>query len=86
MRARPRRRPAMASASKSGKPGGELEDLRARLRSLAGSAKAGAAEAKRETFRKVVSHMTVSIDVSALFTEVRVRERGCQGYQGRRAS
>jgi vesicle coat complex subunit len=49
---------------------GELAELKASLRQLAGSRAPGSTEAKRELFKKVISYMTIGIDVSGLFTEM----------------
>lgn len=66
----PARAAGEAAPGRGSERRGELEELRSRLRSLAGSTKAGVREAKQETFRKVISYMTISIDVSGLFTEM----------------
>ncbi|CAL1386428.1 unnamed protein product [Linum trigynum] len=49
---------------------GEVSDLRSQLRQLAGSRAPGVDDAKRELFKKVISYMTVGIDVSSLFGEM----------------
>lgn len=49
---------------------GELADLKMQLGQLAGSRAPGAAEMRRELFKKVLSQMTIGIDVSSLFTEM----------------
>lgn len=49
---------------------GELAELKASLRQFAGSRAPGSTEAKRELFKKVISYMTIGIDVSGLFTEM----------------
>jgi vesicle coat complex subunit len=48
---------------------GELADLEAQLKSLAGrsGSSADVREARRELFKKVVSHMTLNVDMSPLF-------------------
>lgn len=48
----------------------EISDLKLQLRQLAGSRAPGADDAKRELFKKVISHMTVGVDVSSLFSEM----------------
>ncbi|XP_078431781.1 adaptin family protein [Wolffia australiana] len=48
----------------------EISDLKLQLRQLAGSRAPGSDDAKRELFKKVISHMTVGIDVSSLFSEM----------------
>jgi hypothetical protein len=40
------------------------------LRQLAGSRAPGAEDLKRELYKKVISYMTVGIDVSSLFSEM----------------
>ncbi|XP_010254119.1 PREDICTED: beta-adaptin-like protein A isoform X2 [Nelumbo nucifera] len=49
---------------------GEVSDLKLQLRQLAGSRAPGTDDAKRELFKKVISYMTVGIDVSSLFSEM----------------
>ncbi|KAK7283005.1 hypothetical protein RIF29_12193 [Crotalaria pallida] len=48
----------------------EVSDLKSQLRQLAGSRAPGADDAKRDLFKKVISNMTIGIDVSALFGEM----------------
>ncbi|XP_019417005.1 PREDICTED: beta-adaptin-like protein A [Lupinus angustifolius] len=48
----------------------EVTDLKSQLRQLAGSRAPGADDAKRDLFKKVISNMTIGIDVSALFGEM----------------
>ncbi|KAF1871187.1 hypothetical protein Lal_00019979 [Lupinus albus] len=48
----------------------EVSDLKSQLRQLAGSRALGADDAKRDLFKKVISNMTIGIDVSALFGEM----------------
>ncbi|KAI3870161.1 hypothetical protein MKW92_045779 [Papaver armeniacum] len=62
-------------ASKSQSPSqpsgkGEVSDLKLQLRQLAGSRAPGTDDSKRELFKKVISYMTVGIDVSSLFSEM----------------
>lgn len=49
---------------------GEVSDLKLQLRQLAGSRAPGADDSKRELFKKVISYMTIGIDVSSLFSEM----------------
>ncbi|XP_031487150.1 beta-adaptin-like protein A isoform X1 [Nymphaea colorata] len=49
---------------------GEVADLKLQLRQLAGSLAPGAESSKRELFKKVISYMTIGIDVSSLFSEM----------------
>nr|ATG71013.1 AP4B [Cupressus duclouxiana] len=49
---------------------GEVGELKTQLRQLAGSRAAGAEDLKRELYKKVISYMTVGIDVSSLFSEM----------------
>ncbi|XP_047327888.1 beta-adaptin-like protein A [Impatiens glandulifera] len=49
---------------------GEVADLKGQLRKLAGSRVAGIDDSKRELFKKVISYMTIGIDVSSLFSEM----------------
>ncbi|CAN1218677.1 Beta-adaptin-like protein A [Linum perenne] len=49
---------------------GEVSDLRLQLRQLAGSRAPGVDDSKRELFKKVISYMTIGIDVSSLFGEM----------------
>ncbi|CAI7867053.1 unnamed protein product, partial [Closterium sp. NIES-54] len=46
---------------------GEMADVKMQLGQLAGSRAPGAAEMRRELFKKVISHMTIGIDVSSVF-------------------
>eukprot|EP00252_Welwitschia_mirabilis_P020113 TRINITY_DN4851_c0_g1_i1.p1 TRINITY_DN4851_c0_g1~~TRINITY_DN4851_c0_g1_i1.p1 ORF type:complete len:844 (-),score=200.12 TRINITY_DN4851_c0_g1_i1:295-2826(-) len=55
-------------AQPSGK--GEVSELKMQLRQLAGSRAPGAEDMKRELFKKVISFMTIGIDVSSLFSEM----------------
>ncbi|KAL5558803.1 hypothetical protein UlMin_035014 [Ulmus minor] len=48
----------------------EVSDLKLQLRQLAGSRAPGVDDSKRELFKKVISYMTIGIDVSAVFTEM----------------
>ena len=48
----------------------EVSDLRFQLRQLAGSRAPGADDSKRELFKKVISYMTIGIDVSSVFSEM----------------
>ncbi|KAL9253488.1 Beta-adaptin-like protein [Drosera capensis] len=49
---------------------GEVSDLKLQIRQLAGSRAPGADDSKRELFKKVISYMTIGIDVSSLFSEM----------------
>lgn len=49
---------------------GELTELKNQLRQLAGSRAVGVGDVKRELYKKVISYMTIGIDVSALFSEM----------------
>ncbi|CAK9166123.1 unnamed protein product [Ilex paraguariensis] len=49
---------------------GEVSDLKMQLRRLAGSQAPGADDSKRELFKKVISYMTIGIDVSSVFSEM----------------
>ncbi|KAJ4845857.1 hypothetical protein Tsubulata_044569 [Turnera subulata] len=49
---------------------GEVSDLKLQLRQLAGSRAPGADDSKRELFKKVISYMTIGIDVSSVFGEM----------------
>ncbi|KAK9142558.1 hypothetical protein Syun_011958 [Stephania yunnanensis] len=49
---------------------GEVSDLKLQLRQLAGSRAPGTDDSKRDLFKKVISYMTVGIDVSSLFSEM----------------
>ncbi|KAE9587034.1 putative beta-adaptin appendage subdomain, AP complex subunit beta [Lupinus albus] len=48
----------------------EVSDLKSQLRQLAGSRGPGTDDGKRDLFKKVISNMTIGIDVSALFGEM----------------
>ncbi|THU63540.1 hypothetical protein C4D60_Mb01t16860 [Musa balbisiana] len=48
----------------------EVSDLKLQLRQLAGSRAPGADDSKRDLFKRVISYMTVGIDVSAAFSEM----------------
>ncbi|KAL9226813.1 hypothetical protein vseg_002582 [Gypsophila vaccaria] len=48
----------------------EVTDLKLQLRQLAGSQAPGADDSKRDLFKKVISYMTIGIDVSAVFSEM----------------
>ncbi|KAK8509285.1 hypothetical protein V6N12_018367 [Hibiscus sabdariffa] len=48
----------------------EVSDLKLQLRQLAGSRAPGVDDSKRELFKKVISYMTIGIDVSSLFGEM----------------
>lgn len=49
---------------------GEVSDLKSQLRQLAGSRAPGVDDSKRELFKKVISHMTIGVDVSSVFGEM----------------
>ncbi|KAL3633462.1 hypothetical protein CASFOL_022224 [Castilleja foliolosa] len=49
---------------------GEVTDLKTQLRQLAGSRAPGTDDTKRELFKKVISYMTIGIDVSSVFSEM----------------
>lgn len=49
---------------------GEVSDLKTQLRQLAGSRAPGTDDTKRELFKKVISYMTIGIDVSSVFSEM----------------
>ncbi|KAG5540672.1 hypothetical protein RHGRI_020788 [Rhododendron griersonianum] len=49
---------------------GEVSDLKMQLRQLAGSRSPGTDDSKRDLFKKVISYMTIGIDVSSLFSEM----------------
>uniref|UniRef100_A0A0D6R438 Beta-adaptin-like protein n=1 Tax=Araucaria cunninghamii TaxID=56994 RepID=A0A0D6R438_ARACU len=49
---------------------GEVGELKIQLRQLAGSRAPGAEDLKRELYKKVISYMTIGIDVSSLFSEM----------------
>ncbi|KAH7420610.1 hypothetical protein KP509_13G014400 [Ceratopteris richardii] len=63
----PPHRPTSTSTP-SGK--GELAELKTQLRQLAGSRAPGVEDLKRELYKKVISYMTIGIDVSPLFSEM----------------
>ncbi|XWS70343.1 hypothetical protein CRYUN_Cryun03dG0039900 [Craigia yunnanensis] len=48
----------------------EVSDLKLQLRQLAGSRAPGVDDSKRELFKKVISYMTIGIDVSSFFGEM----------------
>ncbi|KAK4364929.1 hypothetical protein RND71_016287 [Anisodus tanguticus] len=60
--------PSPSPSQPSGK--GEVSDLKMQLRQLAGSRAPGTDDAKRELFKKVISCMTIGIDVSPVFSEM----------------
>ncbi|KAK1372487.1 hypothetical protein POM88_028680 [Heracleum sosnowskyi] len=63
--------PSQRSASPSQPSGkGEVADVKSQLRQLAGSRAPGTDDSKRDLFKKVISYMTVGIDVSSLFSEM----------------
>ncbi|KAK4787411.1 hypothetical protein SAY86_011244 [Trapa natans] len=65
--------PARSSQSSSpSQPSGkgEVSDLKSQLRQLAGSRAPGVDDSKRDLFKKVISYMTIGIDVSSLFGEM----------------
>ncbi|GKV03387.1 hypothetical protein SLEP1_g15695 [Rubroshorea leprosula] len=65
--------PAQSQRSPSpSQPSGksEVSDLKSQLRQLAGSRAPGVDDSKRDLFKKVISYMTIGIDVSALFGEM----------------
>ncbi|POO03918.1 AP-1, 2,4 complex subunit beta [Trema orientale] len=65
--------PAQSQRSPSpSQPSGksEVSDLKLQLRQLAGSRAPGVDDSKRELFKKVISYMTIGIDVSSLFGEI----------------
>ncbi|KAL1562217.1 beta-adaptin-like protein A [Salvia divinorum] len=49
---------------------GEVSDLKTQLRQLAGSRAPGTDDTKRDLFKKVISYMTIGIDVSSVFSEM----------------
>ncbi|KAF8388983.1 hypothetical protein HHK36_025667 [Tetracentron sinense] len=49
---------------------GEVSDLKLQLRQLAGSRAQGTDDSKRELFKKVISYMTIGVNVSSLFSEM----------------
>ncbi|KAJ0989268.1 hypothetical protein J5N97_007624 [Dioscorea zingiberensis] len=61
-----------STASSPSQPSGksEVSDLRLQLRQLAGSRAPGADDSKRDLFKRVISYMTVGIDVSSAFSEM----------------
>ncbi|KAG1367757.1 Beta-adaptin-like protein [Cocos nucifera] len=63
--------PSQRSPSPS-QPSGrsEVSDLKLQLRQLAGSRAPGADDSKRDLFKRVISYMTVGIDVSSAFSEM----------------
>uniref|UniRef100_A0A1D1YPU2 Beta-adaptin-like protein n=1 Tax=Anthurium amnicola TaxID=1678845 RepID=A0A1D1YPU2_9ARAE len=62
------RNPAPSPSQPSGKS--EISDLKLQLRQLAGSRALGTDDSRRDLFKKVISYMTVGIDVSSLFSEM----------------
>ncbi|XP_010519911.1 PREDICTED: beta-adaptin-like protein A [Tarenaya hassleriana] len=48
----------------------EVSDLKSQLRQLAGSRAPGVDDSKRDLFKKVISYMTIGIDVSSVFGEM----------------
>ncbi|WOK99323.1 hypothetical protein Cni_G08035 [Canna indica] len=67
--------PPPSTAQKSPSPSqpsgkSEVSDLKLQLRQLAGSRAPGADDSKRDLFKRVISYMTVGIDVSAAFSEM----------------
>ncbi|CAH8281953.1 unnamed protein product [Eruca vesicaria subsp. sativa] len=48
----------------------EVTDLKSQLRQLAGSRAPGVDDSKRDLFKKVISYMTIGIDVSSVFGEM----------------
>ncbi|KAH9607352.1 hypothetical protein KSS87_009477 [Heliosperma pusillum] len=48
----------------------EVTDLKLQLRQLAGSRAPGTDDSKRDLFKKVISYMTIGIDVSSVFSEM----------------
>lgn len=61
-------RPSPSPSQPSGK--GEVSDLKMQLRQLAGSRAPGTDDSKRDLYKKVISYMTIGIDVSSLFSEM----------------
>lgn len=49
---------------------GEVSDLKMQLRLLAGSRAPGTDDSKRDLFKKVISFMTIGVDVSSVFSEM----------------
>lgn len=66
------RQPASQRSSSTSSPSGkgELAELKTQLRQLAGSRAPGVEDVKRELYKKVISYMTIGIDVSPLFSEM----------------
>ncbi|KAM7493242.1 hypothetical protein LguiB_027851 [Lonicera macranthoides] len=65
----PAQAPRSSSPSQpSGK--GEVSELKIQLRQLAGSRAPGTDDSKRDLFKKVISYMTIGIDVSSVFSEM----------------
>ncbi|RWR77412.1 beta-adaptin-like protein A isoform X1 [Cinnamomum micranthum f. kanehirae] len=62
------RSPSPSPSQPSGKS--EVSDLKLQLRNLAGSRAPGTDDSKRELFKKVISYMTIGVDVSSLFSEM----------------
>ncbi|PKU68405.1 beta-adaptin-like protein A [Dendrobium catenatum] len=64
--------PNLPKTSSPSQPSGksEVADLKLQLRQLAGSIAPGSDDSRREIFKKVISFMTVGIDVSAAFSEM----------------
>ncbi|XP_020599817.1 beta-adaptin-like protein A [Phalaenopsis equestris] len=64
--------PNLPKTSSPSQPSGksEVTDLKLQLRQLAGSIAPGADDSRRELFKKVISFMTIGIDVSAAFSEM----------------
>ncbi|GAA0156355.1 membrane traffic protein [Lithospermum erythrorhizon] len=63
--------PPQRSASPSQPSGkGEVSDLKLQLRQLAGIRAPGTDDGKRDLFKKVISYMTIGIDVSSVFSEM----------------
>lgn len=59
-----------ANSNSNGRSKGEVSDLKMQLRQLAGSRAPGTDDLKRELFKKVISSMTIGIDVSSVFSEM----------------
>lgn len=66
----PNRRPTRFLISYCLSRKSEVSDLKLQLRQLAGSRAPGADDAKRDLFKRVISYMTVGIDVSSAFSEM----------------
>ncbi|KAL8101676.1 beta-adaptin-like protein A isoform X1 [Apium graveolens] len=63
--------PFQRSASPSQPSGkGDVVDVKLQLRQLAGSRAPGTDDSKRDLFKKVLSYMTIGIDVSSVFSEM----------------